>query len=59
MGILMKLRGKNSYEPVSEQGYKKAYLLRQVEEKEAKQRIREFDEFDEPNKNDYPEPEDS
>lgn len=51
----MKTQNHNSFEPVSEKGYKKKYLLRKVEEREAQRRVREFDDYDEPNQLDYPE----
>jgi len=37
----MKNKNKNCFEPVVEQGYKKAYLMRIIEEQEAEQQMKE------------------
>ena len=39
----MKTTNKNLYQSVSEQHYKKSYLLRQVLEQEAEQDIKDYD----------------
>jgi len=49
----MKNTNKNSFQPVNEQHYKKAYLLRQVIEEEAEQDIKNYDGTEEA----YPDPE--
>lgn len=40
----MKNKSKNCFEPVVEQGYKKAYLMRRIQEEEAEQEMKYFDE---------------
>lgn len=37
----MKNKNKNCFEPVVEQGYKKAYLMRRIEEAEAEEEMKE------------------
>lgn len=38
----MKKANKNSFEPATEQGYKKNYLIRKIQEDEADNEIEEF-----------------
>ena len=43
----MKKHKRNSFEPVTEQGYKKGYLMRKIQEDEAETEIEEFS-YDQP-----------